>query len=58
MERIYRILRQHEKKILSLENVVGLGFGYKIIQGKTTNKPAIMVLVKEKIPDEKFWGVM
>lgn len=56
MERIYRILRQHEKKILSLENVVGLGFGYKIIQGKTTNKPAIMVLVKEKIPDEKLLG--
>ncbi|MDD4568612.1 MAG: hypothetical protein PHE70_00580 [Tepidanaerobacteraceae bacterium] len=54
MERIQRILRQHEKKILGLENVVGLGFGYKIIQGRTTNKPAVMVLVKEKLPEEKL----
>jgi len=56
MERISRILRQNEKKLLSLRNVVGLGLGYKIIQGRTTNKPAIMVLVKEKIPDEKLLG--
>lgn len=56
MDRIQRILRQHEKKILSLENVVGLGFGYKIVQGRTTNKPAVMVLVKKKIPDEQSLG--
>ncbi|MCG1012133.1 hypothetical protein JT739_05895 [Tepidanaerobacter sp. GT38] len=56
MERISRILRQHEKKLLSLENVVGVGLGYKIIQNKITNKPAIIVLVKEKIPDEKLLG--
>lgn len=56
MERIQRILRQHEKRLLKLENVVGLGLGYKIIQGRTTNKPAIIVLVKEKIADEKSLG--
>ncbi|NLU10304.1 MAG: hypothetical protein GXW90_05075 [Tepidanaerobacter acetatoxydans] len=54
MQQLQRILRQHEKKILSLENVVGLGLGYKTIRGRTTNKPAIIVLVKEKIPDEKL----
>ncbi|MGI6425720.1 MAG: hypothetical protein ACOX2A_11120 [Tepidanaerobacteraceae bacterium] len=54
MQRIRRILREHEKKILGLENVVGLGFGYKIIKGRTTNKPAVIVLVKEKLPEEKI----
>jgi len=56
MERISRILRHHEKKLLSLENVVGIGFGYKIIKNNTTNEPAIMVFVKEKIIDEKLLG--
>lgn len=56
MERISRILRQHEKKLLCLENVVGVGLGYKIIKDKMTNKPAIMVLVREKIADEKLLG--
>lgn len=56
MERLSRILRQHEKKLLSLENVVGVGLGYKIIQDKITNKPAILVLVKKKIPNEKLLG--
>ena len=56
MERIQRILRQHEKRLLKLENVVGLGLEYKIIQGRTPNKPAIIVLVKEKIADEKSLG--
>jgi len=41
---------------LSLENVVGVGLGYKIVKQKTTNKPAIMVFVKEKISDEKLLG--
>jgi len=56
MERLSRILRQHEKKLLSLENVIGIGLGYKIIKDKITNKPAIMVFVKQKIPDEKLLG--
>lgn len=54
MERIARLLRQHEKKLLSLDNVVGVGMGYKIVRGKTTNKPAVMVLVKKKYPEEQL----
>ena len=54
MDRLQRTLRQHKKKILSMENVVGLGLGYKIIQNKTTNKPAVIVLVREKIPEDKL----
>jgi len=56
MERLSRVLRQHEKKLLSLENVVGVGLGYKIVRNKITDKPAIMVFVKRKISDEKMLG--
>ncbi|MDN5331019.1 MAG: hypothetical protein PWP45_244 [Tepidanaerobacteraceae bacterium] len=48
MLRAERILRRYEKKLFTIENVVGTGLGYKIIEGKTTNEPAIIVLVKKK----------
>jgi hypothetical protein len=51
VERIQRLLRQYEKKLMSLDNVVGIGMGYKIVRGRTTNKPAVMVLVKRKYPE-------
>ncbi|MDI3481008.1 MAG: hypothetical protein PWQ97_663 [Tepidanaerobacteraceae bacterium] len=51
MERIQTLLRQYEKKLLSLDNVVGVGMGYKIVRGRVTNKPAVMVLVKKKYPE-------
>lgn len=51
MERIRNLIRRYEKKLLSLDNVVGIGTGYKIVRGKITNRPAIMVLVRKKIPE-------
>jgi len=54
MDRIARLLRQYEKRLLSLDNVVGIGMGYKIVRDKTTNKPAVMVLVKKKYPEEQL----
>lgn len=54
MDRIRRILRKHQVKLMKMENVIGLGFGYKIVQGELTNKPALMVLVKKKMPEEEL----
>jgi hypothetical protein len=54
MERIRKSLRYHRKKLMSMENVVGMGMGYKIINGETTNQPAVMVLVKKKLPESKL----
>ncbi|MCG0275057.1 MAG: S1 family peptidase [Thermosediminibacteraceae bacterium] len=48
MLRLERILRRYERKLFSMENVVGTGLGYKIVEGRTTNEPAIIVLVKKK----------
>lgn len=54
MDRIAGLLRRYEKRLLSLDNVVGIGMGYKIVRDKTTNKPAVMVLVKKKYPEEQL----
>lgn len=48
------LLRKYQKKLFNLDNVVGIGLGYKIIQGRSTNKPAIMVLVEKKLPESKL----
>ncbi|WP_422448486.1 hypothetical protein [Thermoanaerobacterium sp. DL9XJH110] len=54
MDRILGLLRRNQKKLMKLENVVGVGMGYKIVQGRFTNKPAIMVLVKKKLPEKEL----
>ena len=54
MDRVKRILRYHRRKLMTMDNVVGTGMGYKIINGKTTNQPAVLVLVKKKLPESKL----
>lgn len=40
----------HQKTIMSKENVVGVGVGYKVQRGKRTNEMCIVVLVSKKLP--------
>lgn len=40
----------HKKAILAKPNVVGLGVGYKTIQGEQTDELSIIALVREKVP--------
>ena len=54
MNRIHRLKRKHEKNLMKMDNVVGIGVGYKIVGGETTQDPAILVLVKEKVPDKQL----
>lgn len=42
-----------EAEILVKGNVNGMGFGYKTVKGKTTDKPCIKVYVTEKLPPEQ-----
>lgn len=51
MERYQRVLRKYRGRLLNLDNVVGVGLGYKYVEGSMTNKPAVMVFVKEKLPE-------
>jgi len=38
------------RELAGLDNVVGVGRGYKLIRGESTGQPAIMVLVRSKHP--------
>lgn len=54
MQQVRRARRLYGDKLMTLDNVVGLGTGYKIIENQYTKIPAIMVLVKEKLPESKL----
>ena len=42
------------KKIMSIDNVIGVGVGYKSIRGEVTDKPAVLVFVKKKISKKSY----
>lgn len=48
------IREQTEAKLLKQKNVVGVGFGEKIIQGKGAKRKGIRVYVKEKVPSAQL----
>lgn len=50
MNELRNVLFHHRKKFFHLENVVGIGRGYKEIGGIRTNEESIQVLVREKLP--------
>lgn len=54
MLKIERALAKHLPDLLGLPNVVGAGKGYKSVRGQTTRTPAVVVLVKEKLPVSKL----
>lgn len=51
---VLRVKEKHEKKLLSLDNVVGVGIGYKTIHQASTNKLCIKVYVENKVPLTKL----
>ncbi|MDK2820487.1 MAG: hypothetical protein PWP31_452 [Clostridia bacterium] len=54
MHRVEKALSRHKHNILCLPNVIGVGKGFKDVRGKTTDKPALIVFVKEKLPVSKL----
>lgn len=49
MKNIYQVLQKNRKKILDMDNVVGVGIGYKEKGGRTTGEESVVVFVKKKI---------
>lgn len=47
-----RILRSQKRYLMSLEHVVGVGIGNKIVRGQDTGKKSIVVFVDKKVPPE------
>lgn len=50
IEQIRRVKVRHQRRLLDLANVVGVGIGLKETGGITTNQPAIVVNVSQKLP--------
>lgn len=51
----YKLSSKQKIKLLKKENVVGVGYGKKIVKGKQTNKDCIAFLVSKKIPLTKLY---
>ncbi|HBT46576.1 MAG TPA: hypothetical protein DEA73_01645 [Peptococcaceae bacterium] len=43
-------MARYGSELLELPRVVGVGVGYKAVRGEVTKKPALVVLVSEKLP--------
>jgi hypothetical protein len=54
METIREIVAKYKKQFFSLNNVVGVGCGYKTVNGKRTDEECIVVLVEDKVEEEKL----
>ena len=50
MECAAQALSLHRERLMSLENVVGVGIGTKWVSGRQTDEPAVLVLVSKKVP--------
>ena len=53
--KISKVLKQSETKLLKKSNVVGVGIGEKIKDGKRTGRMSLKVYVEKKIAKEKLY---
>lgn len=54
MERYFRELNKTRDRLLGLQNVVGLGIGYKEVGTENTGEPAYIVYVEKKMPADNL----
>jgi len=48
-ERVKSVKEVHERELLAKQNVLGVGVGYKVVEGMRTDILAIIVMVREKV---------
>ncbi|WP_028306657.1 hypothetical protein [Desulfitibacter alkalitolerans] len=49
MKNIFKTLQKNRKKLLDMDNVVGVGIGYKEKSGEPTAEESVVVFVKKKV---------
>lgn len=52
MEHMRRVVESRSKHIMRLQNVNGLGVGFKSTKGVDTGRPSLVVLVERKLPPD------
>jgi hypothetical protein len=50
MEQLKQVKAQHQTHLLTLANVVGVGIGFKQIDGQFSDQLALIVNVRQKLP--------
>jgi len=50
IDRIRQVKQAYESQLLRLANVVGVGIGLRLQGGVRTENPALVVMVKKKLP--------
>jgi hypothetical protein len=51
---VQRVRAAHSSRLLDLPNVVGVGEGYRVTAGRTTDERCLVVLVRRKVPRESL----
>lgn len=54
MDDVKAAKQQHQQELMGKPNVVGVGVGYKIVGGETTDIPCIIVFVRQKVAAESL----
>ena len=46
--------KRHEKALMKMPNVIGVGIGKKIVKGRETKETCIVIFVTKKIPETQM----
>lgn len=49
------VIQRYKRKLFSLDQVIGVGRGFKEVGGKVTDEEAIQVLVRKKLPESALY---
>jgi hypothetical protein len=52
IEAIRLVKQTYESQLMAMANVVGVGIGFRTCQGVRTDDPALVVMVRHKVPVE------
>ena len=54
LDKVKAVKRKHQDELLKKQNVVGVGIGYKEINGQMTGELSLVVMVKTKVPSHEL----
>jgi hypothetical protein len=52
--RAEQVKNQHQRDLMTKANVVGVGIGYRTVQGQPTGEIGLVVMVSRKVPRDRL----